>query len=108
MNCMKRAMTVEQMATFFGMEKRNFQYWRKRKINFEELIQQLINCERHGCERKLIYEAFLKVTDEAGVDRVWNSYIRHRLNQKELEEQKKIIKKKLQKMIQEKREGRVL
>ena len=86
---MKSKITVEQVMSYTGFNKRSVYYWMAKKVNFDEVILCLKKCKRYGCERNIIYETFLALTNELVVERIWNIYINHRLRLEEIKEKNK-------------------
>jgi len=105
---MTKKMTIEQMIDYLGFPSRSIYYWRKRKVDFETMINEFKKCDGYGCQRNIFYSTFLNYTQETVIDRLWNSYIRHRLKKEEFEKQKHKAQQRIKQIVKDRKEGRVI
>jgi hypothetical protein len=92
---------------YFGLDQRTINLWRKRKVNFTTLMKSLKKVERVGEQKKIFYETFRPFAkEEIFIDRIWNTFINHRIEVQEHLDILKFEAKKIKKIQEEVENGR--
>jgi hypothetical protein len=100
--------TIESLVEYLGLNKKIIMYWKRKGFDWFDFVDQLKKCTGFGNQKKLFYEAFGVYTAEGRIDVIWNRFVNHQFVQEEIEKENIIKKKKLDKIKEERKQGRVV
>lgn len=98
----------KDLLIYFGILKYDYHDWKKKGIDVQLFYEKLCKCKSYGCQRKLFYTLLSYYYTENKIDTVWARFINNRILMEEIEIEKRFEKKQLKKIIQEKKEGRII